>query len=204
MAMDFAGLFAASRREQLRLLENFASRQIGELETLAGWCAETLRSGGKLLLFGNGGSAAQAQHLAAEFVNRFEQPRAALAAVALTTDGSVLTSIGNDNCFEQIFARQIEALGRPGDLALAFSTSGASPNLVHGLRAGRNRRLRTAAMLGRDGGGARHEVDLALVIRGTETARIQEVQMFAGHLICQWVDRLLAPATDERSISAES
>src|SRR3954451_23609127 len=113
-----------------------------------------LRTGGKLLVFGNGGSAAGAQHLAAEFVGRYERERAAMAAIALTTDASVLTSIGNDYAFDRIFARQLEALGRRGDVALGISTSGASPTVVSGLTTARTLGLQTIALTGGDGGAA--------------------------------------------------
>jgi len=189
--MDFAQVAAEARREHHRLVDAFLDRHQRDLERLGGWCCEALRAGGKLLFFGNGGSAADAQHLAAEFVNRFDRERPALAALALATDGSILTSIGNDSEFTQLFSRQVEAHGRAGDIAIAISTSGNSPNVLAGLRTARRIGLRTAALLGRDGGAARSEVDLALVVPGNETARIQEVHIFGGHLLCRLVEDLL-------------
>lgn len=189
--MSFSELLAQARREHGRALDAFIERHAADLDRLARWCAESLARGGKLLLFGNGGSAADAQHLAAEFVNRFDRERAALSALALATDGSVLTSVGNDADFREVFARQIEAHGRPGDIALGISTSGRSPNVVAGLEAARRIGLRTAALLGRDGGQAARLADLPLVVPAEETARIQEVHIFAGHLLCRRVEDLL-------------
>jgi D-sedoheptulose 7-phosphate isomerase len=191
MDTPFQAEIRRARAEHGRLVGAFLDAHATDLARLAEWSAATLRDGGKLLLFGNGGSAAQAQHLAAELVNRLELPRRALAALALTVDGAVLSSVANDADFRQVFARQIEALGRAGDLALALSTSGASPNVVEGLRAAGRLGLRSAALLGRDGGEAAGEADLALVVPGEETARIQEVQLFAGHLLCHRIERLL-------------
>ena len=189
--MDFADELARVRQRHVDLLDAFLEGQHRHLKQLAEWCSETLCLGGKLLLFGNGGSAAHAQHLAAEFVGRFEQSRDALPAMALTTDGAILSGIGNDDDFQRIFARQIEAFGKPGDLALGISTSGRSPNVSLGLRAARAGGLRTAALLGGDGGHTRDEVALAVVVPGTDTARIQEIQLIAGHVICRWVERAL-------------
>jgi D-sedoheptulose 7-phosphate isomerase len=191
MDREFAELAASARREQARLVEALMEDGLDALRRLADACAEALRSGGKLLLFGNGGSAAQAQHLAAEFVNRYLRERPALAAIALTTDGAILSSVANDDAFVHIFSRQIEALGREGDLALGISTSGNSANVVEALRAAGRIRLRSAALLGGDGGAASSEAELALIVPGSSTARIQEVQLFAGHLLCEWVEHQL-------------
>ena len=189
--MDFAQVVVEARREHHRLVDAFLDRHQRDLACLADWCCAALRERGKLLFFGNGGSAADAQHLAAEFVNRFDRERPALGAIALATDGSILTSIGNDSEFTQLFSRQVEALGQAGDVAIALTTSGDSPNVLAGLRAARRIGLRTAAFLGRDGGAARNETDLALVVPGSETARIQEVHILAGHLLCRRVEDLL-------------
>lgn len=154
----------------------------------------TLRAGGKLLFCGNGGSAADSQHLAAEFSIRFVANRRALAAIALTTDSSALTAAGNDFGFSEIFARQVEALGRPGDMLLAFTTSGTSPNIVAALAAARRIGLATACLTGRDGGiiAADRLADRCLIVPASETARIQEVHIFIGHLICAAVDQAFA------------
>lgn len=192
--MEFRELLEATRADHHRAVDSFLDSEGDKLGLLAEWCVACLAGGGKLLLFGNGGSASDAQHLAAEFVNRFDRERPALAAIALATDGSVLTSIGNDASFDAVFSRQIEALGRPGDVAIGISTSGNSPNVVEGLRAARRQGLRTAALLGKGGGGAAKAVDLALIVPGDSTARTQEVHILAGHLLCRRVEDRLAAA----------
>ena len=153
-----------------------------------------LEGGGKLLFFGNGGSAADAQHLATEFTVRYVKDRTALAAIALTTDGSALTAAGNDLGFEQIFARQIEALGRKGDLAIGLSTSGRSRNVLLALERARARGLKTAGLGGRDGGGMAPLCDCLLVVPSNTTARIQEMHIALGQMLCGAVERRLALA----------
>jgi phosphoheptose isomerase len=148
-----------------------------------------LAAGGKLLVFGNGGSAADAQHLATELVGRFERERAGMAAIALTTDTSVLTSIANDYGFERVFARQIEALGRGGDVALGISTSGSSPNVLAGIEAANARGLTTVALTGRDGGSIGKAAAIHINVAGTSTARVQEVHRTVIHAICALVER---------------
>ena len=155
-------------------------------------CCQALRSGNKILFFGNGGSATQAQHLAAELINRFLLNRKPLAAVALTPDAAVITSIGNDFAFSEIFSRQITGLGRPGDIAIALSTSGTSENIVNGLKMARATGMATIGFLGRDGGGCLELCDVALLVPATETARIQEVHLLLGHLLCGLVEKNLA------------
>jgi phosphoheptose isomerase len=145
-------------------------------------------AGGKVLAFGNGGSAADAQHLAAELVGRFERQREALAAVALTADASVMTSVANDETFERVFARQIEGLGRPGDVAFAISTSGASPNVVRALETARRRRLATIALTGRDGGEAGRAAAIHINVPDDSAARVQEVHRTIIHAICRLVE----------------
>ena len=154
--------------------------------------AEAIRrthsSGGKVLIFGNGGSAADAQHMAAELVNRFQKERKALAALALTTDTSVLTSIGNDYTFERVFDRQVEALGRPGDVALGITTSGDSANVVRGLEAARGIGMVTIALTGRDGGAAGRLADIHVNVPDVSTPRVQEVHLTLIHAICELVE----------------
>ena len=145
-------------------------------------------AGGKLLVFGNGGSAADAQHLAAELVNRFQREREAIAAVALTTDASILTSVANDFSFDRVFVRQIEALGRPGDVALGISTSGTSANVVKGLETARARGLKTIALTGRDGGAVGKAADVHVNVPDESTARVQEVHGTLIHAICELVE----------------
>ena len=150
---------------------------------------EALGRGGKLLLFGNGGSAADAQHVAAEFVGRFQRERAAMAAIALTTDTSVLTSIGNDYAYERVFARQVEALGRPGDVAFGISTSGSSPNVVAALKAAGTLGLVTIALTGGDGGLVGRAAAIHVNVPSDVTARVQEVHRTLLHVICELVER---------------
>jgi D-sedoheptulose 7-phosphate isomerase len=179
--------------ESVRLKGEFAAEQ-GELVVAAArMLAESLKAGGKVLLFGNGGSAADAQHLAAEFVNRFQIERTPLAALALTTDTSVLTSIANDYDFTEVFAKQVRALGRPGDVALGISTSGSSQNVVRGLQEARRLGLKTLALSGGDGGPVAAQAELALVVRSRNTPRLQEVHITIGHVLCDLVDFLLFP-----------
>lgn len=173
--------------------------QIEALTATADLLSTCLASGHKLLLFGNGGSAADAQHLAAEFVNRFQIERQPLAALALTTDTSIITSIGNDYAFDLIFAKQVQALGRRDDVAWGISTSGNSPNVVEGLRAAREIGMHCLGMTGP--GGAMAEIcDRVLTVPSATTARIQETHILMGHMLCQMVDRTLFPpaSTDKR------
>ena len=147
-----------------------------------------LRAGHTVLVFGNGGSAADAQHVVAELVGRFVKNRRAWPAVALTTDTSILTAVGNDFGFDQVFARQIEALGRPGDVAIGITTSGDSPNVLRGLEAAAARGLVTAVLTGRSGGAAGTLARIHLNVPETMTARIQEAHMTMLHLVCELVD----------------
>lgn len=189
-----AGRYSRDVEAHIEAVQAFFDRHAADLESAARAMAESLKKGGKVLFFGNGGSAADAQHLAAELVNRMGADRPAMAAVALTTDSSILTSIANDSTYDRIFARQIEALGRAGDVAYALSTSGDSPSVLEGLRAARERKLVTIALLGRDGGAAKSHADHALVVPSRATARIQEVHALAGHLICETVEAILYPS----------
>lgn len=151
-----------------------------------------LSGGGKVLLFGNGGSAADAQHIAAEFVGRFQRPgRAALAGIALTTDTSVLTSVGNDFGFAEIFARQIQALGKPGDVAIGLSTSGQSANVLKGIAAASELGLLTIAFTGSNGGELAKMAQIALRAPHTASARIQEVHIACAHAVCELVEEAL-------------
>ena len=149
---------------------------------------DAFAAGGKLLAFGNGGSAADAQHLAAELVGRFERQRDALAAVALTADASVVTCVSNDETFERVFARQVEGLGRPGDVAFAISTSGTSRNVVRAIEAARRRQLATIALTGRDGGDAGRAAAIHINVPDDSAARVQEVHRTIIHAICRLVE----------------
>ena len=164
---------------------------IAAIVAIADRIARSLREGGKLLLAGNGGSAADAQHIAAELLSRFVSDRAPLPAIALTTDSSVLTAIGNDYGFEQVFARQIRGLGRKGDVFIAISTSGRSPNILAALKAAREIGLVTVGFTGAKLTDMRALCDLALVAPSEETALIQQVHITAAHAICGLVEREL-------------
>ena len=157
---------------------------------------ETLRAGKKVLLFGNGGSAADAQHIAAELVGRYQTERTALPALALTTDTSVLTAVGNDYGFEEVFARQITALGSSGDLALAISTSGNSLNVLKGVAAAKRAGMKTIGFTGRQGGELKHLVDHCLCVPSDTTARIQEAHGLVGHIISCIVERAYLGGTE--------
>ena len=187
LEVAFARVVAALKEgAELRLK---ISRENGQVIVKAALLiARCLQSGNRLLLFGNGGSAADAQHLAAEFVGRFAVERAGLPAIALTTDSSILTAVGNDYGFEQIFARQIQALGRPGDVAVAISTSGNSANVLEGVKEARKRNLKTIGLSGKDGGALAQQADVAITIPSTSTARIQECHIAIGHLFCELVE----------------
>lgn len=163
----------------------------GEVAAVAARYVATLRGGGTLFFAGNGGSAADAQHLATEYVVRFRAPRPPLRAVALTTDTSLLTAAGNDLGFEQVFARQVEALAGTGDLLVLHSTSGASPNLLRAAEAARRKGVTVVAFLGRDGGPLRGLVDQAVVVPSRDTSRIQEIQLALEHLIVDVVEEAL-------------
>jgi phosphoheptose isomerase len=160
----------------------------GPIVAAADAIVEALNKGGTLLVFGNGGSAADAQHVAAELVGRFERERQALAAVALTTDTSVLTSVANDYAFDRVFVRQIEALGRAGDVALGISTSGGSPNVLAGLVAARARGMTTIALTGRDGGEVGRAADVHVNVPSDSTPRVQEVHRTILHVMCDLVE----------------
>ena len=147
-------------------------------------CARAVQGGGKLMFFGNGGSAGDAQHLATELTIRYKKDRAAIAALALTTDTSTLTAAGNDLGFDRIFARQIEALGHPGDVAVAISTSGKSPNVIAALRQAKAMGLVTIALGGKDGGDMVALADHALIVPSDTTARIQEMHIMLGQMLC--------------------
>lgn len=153
--------------------------------------AQALRNGNKLLLCGNGGSAADSQHLAAEFTGRFVKDRRPLAALALSTDGSALTCIANDYSYDEVFARQLLGIGRPGDCLLSISTSGNSRNVIRAVEAARSVGIRTMGLLGHDGGRVRMMCDLAIVVPSTVTARIQEAHIFIGHTLCAMVESRL-------------
>jgi D-sedoheptulose 7-phosphate isomerase len=153
--------------------------------------ARTLREGGKLMFCGNGGSAADCQHLAAEFIGRFVNDRAPLAALALTTDTSTLTCVSNDYAFDRVFERQVIGLAHPGDCLIGISTSGNSANVLRAVEAARSRGVHCIGLLGRDGGALAPLCDPAIVVSASATARIQEAHIFIGHMLCALVEEVL-------------
>jgi D-sedoheptulose 7-phosphate isomerase len=159
------------------------------IESLAVEVRASLKNGGKILFMGNGGSAADCQHLAAEFVGRYQRERRGLAAIALTTDTSILTSVGNDLGFEQIFARQVEALCKAGDVLVGISTSGNSRNILTGMEIGKQLGAFTVGLLGGNGGAMLGACDLAVVVPSSHTPRIQEAHILIGHILCELVER---------------
>jgi D-sedoheptulose 7-phosphate isomerase len=175
-------------RESCQIKEVFVNENLNRIVAVVGAVTTALKAGNKILLFGNGGSAADAQHLAAEFVNRFVIERPPLPAIALTTDTSIITSIGNDYDFAEIFSKQIRAIGRKGDIAWGMSTSGTSANVVKGLEAAKKIGMVTIGLTGRDGGDVAKIADYALNVSSASTPRIQEVHITAGHVICEMVD----------------
>lgn len=178
--------------DSLDVKQRYFAEHAGEVLRAGLIIADSFRAGKKLLLFGNGGSAADAQHIAGEFINRFSlEDRRALPAIALSTDGGVLTCIANDTGFEKVFARQVEALGASGDVCLAISTSGNSPNVLAAIEAAHARGIKVIGLLGRDGGACAPLCDLALVVQSFDTQRIQETHNLIGHIICELVEHAL-------------
>lgn len=175
-------------KESTRVKEAFINDNLGKLVNVIDVLTAALKAGNKIMIFGNGGSAADAQHIAAEFVNRFIIERPPLPAIALTTDTSVITSIGNDYDFSEIFTKQIRALGQRGDVAWGISTSGNSPNVLKGLELAKKMGMITLAFTGKEGGAIAKIADLSLNVSSNSTARIQETHITAAHVICELVD----------------
>jgi len=174
--------------EAIELKRTFFVQEAGHIVAQAADMAERLKRGCKVLVCGNGGSAADAQHFAAELAGRYVKERRALAGIALTVDTSALTAIGNDYGFDHVFSRQVEALGRPGDILVGISTSGNSPNVILAVEAAKALGMRTLGLLGRDGGKLKDLVDDALVVPSKVTARIQEVHLMTYHFWCEAID----------------
>jgi D-sedoheptulose 7-phosphate isomerase len=186
-------------RESLEVKRAFFDSNAEAVARAAEMIIACVRAGCKVLVFGNGGSAADAQHIAAEMVNRLNYDHPPIPAIALTTDTSILTSIANDSSFEQVFARQVKALGRAGDVALAISTSGNSPNVLRAVEAARDLGVKTIALTGRGGGRLAALVDLALAVHADSTQRIQETHITIAHILCELVeDSLYGETTKER------
>jgi D-sedoheptulose 7-phosphate isomerase len=179
--------------ESLRVKTEFFEENKDRIAQTAEVIAHGLRNGRKMLLFGNGGSAADSQHLAAEMVGRFGPDRSALAAIALSTDTSILTAVGNDYGYEKVFARQIEALGQAGDIAIGISTSGNSPSILAALDVARAKNLYTVGFTGESGGKMNGRTEMLFRVPSRQTPRIQETHILLGHIICELVDRELFP-----------
>ncbi|HOX22714.1 MAG TPA: SIS domain-containing protein [Elusimicrobiales bacterium] len=178
-------------QELLTVLKTL-DRHNDDIKLFASKIAEAFKNGRKLILLGNGGSAADAQHIAAEFVGRYKRERAGLPALALNTNTSTITSVGNDYSFEDIFSRQIEAFAAPGDIVVALSTSGNSPNAVKAVRMAKTRSCYTVGLLGCGGGILRELVDLPIIIESNKTPRIQECHIHLAHIVCGMAEDLLA------------
>jgi len=199
-----ADFFEAELAEHACLVEATRRALAGPFQSMLEAWTRTIRGGGKIMFFGNGGSAADAQHLATELTIRYIHNRAAIAAIALTTDTSALTAAGNDLGFETIFARQVEALGRPGDLALAISTSGRSPNVIKALETARASGMTAAAFTGGDGGRLVGLADPILIVPSTTTARIQEMHITLGQMLCGALEIELGLAPEHAGSSPSS
>jgi D-sedoheptulose 7-phosphate isomerase len=190
---NFEEKIRAMAVESLDAKRRFFEQSSRDVARAARMIIESMRTGGKLLIFGNGGSAADAQHIAAELAFKMGREREALPALALTTDTSLLTAISNDRSFDFVFARQIQALGRKGDVALAISTSGNSSNVIEAVKQAHAMEIGTIGLLGAGGGKVGAMVDLALIVPSSETQRIQEVHIAASHIICQLIEDELCP-----------
>jgi D-sedoheptulose 7-phosphate isomerase len=198
----FAELARRRAAEHIALIGTMLDDQafLTTLEKVAMETGRVMAAGGKLLLFGNGGSAADAQHIAAELVGRFGRERKGLPAVALTVNTSALTAIANDHGFERVFARQVEALALSGDLAIGISTSGNSPSVLNAVDAATSAGILTVGLTGRTGGDLRNRVDYCLQVPSESTPRVQEAHIFIGHVLCEWIEESLFGARADESV----
>ncbi len=181
-------------KESISVKQQFIDDNLDTVIEVANILAETFNRGGKLILFGNGGSASDASHIAAEFINRFKKERPALAAIALNTDVAVLTSIANDYDFSDIFVRQLKALAQEGDIIIAISTSGHSPNVIKAVEAAKRKKLKTIAFTGAKGDKLASKTDYVFAVPSSNTPRIQETHITLGHVLCQMVEEILFEA----------
>lgn len=187
-----SGVLTRSLEEHLKTIQALIDSRLGEIEAAGSLIWEALKSGNKILLCGNGGSAADAQHIAAELVGRYEQERRGFPAISLTTDTSALTAVSNDYGYEEVFARQVEALAVAGDVLIAISTSGKSPSVVKAADQARALGCKTIALTGCSGEPLTSHCDLAVVVPSDRTSRVQEAHITIGHLWCEIVDKVLA------------
>ena len=190
--LQLSGEIQERLTDSIQTKEKVRQSLIPAIASAARLLIEALEAGQKVLLFGNGGSAADCQHIAAELIGKLLVKRRALPAVALTTDTSTLTALANDFGYEAVFARQVEALGHAGDVAVALSTSGESPNVLAAIRTARKIGLKTIALTGRDGGALKGLVDLAVIIPSDSTQRIQEAHITIGHILCELIEKHFA------------
>jgi D-sedoheptulose 7-phosphate isomerase len=182
--------------EHAKAIKDTVKVAINDIENAAKICIECLKNGNKILIFGNGGSAADAQHIAAEIIGRYKTDRKGLAAIALTTDSSVLTAISNDFGYLEIFKRQVEALARPGDTLIGISTGGSSQNVVNALKIAKNIQCKAIGLSGKDGGEFNSICDVNVVAKAQDTARIQEMHILIGHTICHLIDHAFVETTE--------
>jgi len=192
--MNLLSKISENFNEHLRVIAAVPTLCSESIQSASIQIVQSLAKGGTLFWCGNGGSAADSQHLTAELVGRFKKDRKALRSIALTTDTSVLTCVANDYSYEDIFSRQLEALTRPGDVLVAISTSGNSENVLRALRTAQELGVKTIALLGKDGGQAKALVDVAIVISSNSTARIQEAHILIGHILCDLIEQELGLA----------
>ena len=181
--------------ESIQVKEELLRTSIGKIIEITDLITGCLKKNGKVILFGNGGSASDSQHIAAEFVGRFKKDRNALAAIALTTNTSILTALANDYGYELVFARQIEALGKKNDVAIGISTSGKAKNVVLGIKQAKKMGLKTIALTGTDGGELTKLTDISLIVPSSVTARIQEAHITVGHIVCELVEQAVCQET---------
>ena len=174
--------------ESIRVKEELLKNNLGQIVEISQQIVESLKKGGKLIIFGNGGSASDAQHIAAELVGRFKKDRPGLPAISLTVNTSIITALANDFGYDIIFARQIEALADKADIALGISTSGKAKNVILGLKQAKKMGLATIALTGGDGGELAKQADISLIVSSSQTARIQESHILIGHIICELVE----------------
>jgi len=177
--------------ESIQVKEELLHTNIGYIKDIADLVIDCLRKNGKVILFGNGGSASDSQHIAAEFVGRFKKDRTALAAISLTTNTSILTSLANDYGYEIVFAKQIEALGQKNDVAIGISTTGKAKNVALGIKQAKKMGIKTIALTGGDGGELAKLADTSLIVPSCVTARVQEAHITIGHIICELVEQTL-------------
>jgi D-sedoheptulose 7-phosphate isomerase len=177
--------------EHLQTIELVRGDLTGTIQKIGALVSNSLAKGGTIFWCGNGGSAADSQHLAAELVGRYKKNRRPLRSISLTTDTSVLTCVANDYSYEDIFARQVEALGRPGDVLLGITTSGNSENVLRALKMAKSMGMTTIAWLGKDGGGGKGIADVSLIVPSESTARIQETHILIGHILCELIEEEL-------------